>query len=276
MLLFLLIVGWLPACVFQAAPTLSAVAHPRLLLQGERARLHDVSSSRLVAWRNVMPQGSTTRAVALRSGRQGRQERNPSENFQLEVLKQSKWWTKAKELPSAGRFVSIYFYLPFAIPTQAVPQDGGPSKWQQRKEAKRQMYLQSTEKQVTIRRSEREYALFYRVKVVTWTKFNWQCSNMDSVQCQNCLLFGHWTYMCKNSRYIIRSHVTDHAYTLQRVQTTAFPIGGRTKSVARRFSFQARCAAPGTAQYHQENKGGTGQVAQREKEGQETQEEIQF
>jgi len=130
-----------------------------------------------------MPQGSTTRAVALRSGRQGRQERNPSENFQLEVLKQSKWWTKAKELPSAGRFVSNkYFYLLFAIPTQAVPQDGGPSKWQQRKEAKRQMYLQSTEKQVTIRRSEREYALVIELKLLhgpnlignaaTWTRFS--------------------------------------------------------------------------------------------------------
>ena len=212
----------------------------------------------------------------VQAGRVDKRETLPRTFRLVELAKQYQWATKAKELPSAGRFVSIYFYLPFAIPTQAVPQDGGPSKWQQRKEAKRQMYLQSTEKQVTIRRSEREYALFYRVKVVTWTKFNWQCSNMDSVQCQNCLLFGHWTYMCKNSRYIICSHVTDHAYTLQRVQTTAFPIGGRAKSVARRFSFQTRCATSGTAQYHQENKGGTGQVAQREKEGQETQEVIQF
>lgn len=42
------------------------------------------------------------------------------------------------------------------------------------------MYLQSTEREVTIRKKR-------------------DGANDGSVQCQNCLQRGHWTYQCKNS-----------------------------------------------------------------------------
>ncbi|KMT13314.1 hypothetical protein BVRB_4g084570 [Beta vulgaris subsp. vulgaris] len=66
----------------------------------------------------------------------------------------------------------------------------GPSRWQERKEAKRQMYLMSTEK--AVRLGERK-----DVK-----------SNMSSIggvasQCQKCFQPGHWTYECKNERVYI-------------------------------------------------------------------------
>lgn len=63
----------------------------------------------------------------------------------------------------------------------------GPSRWQERKEAKRQMYLMSTEK--AVRLGERKDLK----------------SSVSSVggaasQCQKCFQFGHWTYECKNER----------------------------------------------------------------------------
>ncbi|KAL2893637.1 Halomucin [Bienertia sinuspersici] len=66
----------------------------------------------------------------------------------------------------------------------------GPSRWQERKEAKRQMYLMSTEK--AVRLGERKDLK----------------SNMSSVggltsQCQKCFQPGHWTYECKNERVYI-------------------------------------------------------------------------
>ncbi|KAG8370506.1 hypothetical protein BUALT_Bualt14G0123900 [Buddleja alternifolia] len=65
----------------------------------------------------------------------------------------------------------------------------GPSRWQERKEAKRQMYLMSTEKQVRL--GERK-----------------DPKNSTSVvgaasQCQKCFQTGHWTYECKNERVYI-------------------------------------------------------------------------
>ncbi|EPS58526.1 hypothetical protein M569_16285, partial [Genlisea aurea] len=65
----------------------------------------------------------------------------------------------------------------------------GPSRWQERKEAKRQMYLMSTEKQVRL--GERK-----DIKIST--------SNIGSAsQCQKCFQSGHWTYECKNERVYI-------------------------------------------------------------------------
>ncbi|PWZ12648.1 Zinc finger CCHC domain-containing protein 10 [Zea mays] len=65
----------------------------------------------------------------------------------------------------------------------------GPSRWQERKEAKRQMYLMSTEKA----------AKLGTVKL--------KASETNSVgaytQCQKCFQHGHWTYECKNERVYI-------------------------------------------------------------------------
>lgn len=65
----------------------------------------------------------------------------------------------------------------------------GPSRWQERKEAKRQMYLMSTEK--AVRLGER--------KDVNMS------SSLGGVpsQCQKCFQPGHWTYECKNERVYI-------------------------------------------------------------------------
>ncbi|KAK4380107.1 hypothetical protein RND71_001969 [Anisodus tanguticus] len=64
----------------------------------------------------------------------------------------------------------------------------GPSRWQERKEAKRQMYLMSTEKQVRL--GERK------------DKAPGSTPGAAS-QCQKCFQAGHWTYECKNERVYI-------------------------------------------------------------------------
>ncbi|CAN4091709.1 unnamed protein product [Withania somnifera] len=64
----------------------------------------------------------------------------------------------------------------------------GPSRWQERKEAKRQMYLMSTEKQVRL--GERK------------DKASGSTLGAAS-QCQKCFQTGHWTYECKNERVYI-------------------------------------------------------------------------
>ncbi|KAK8661818.1 hypothetical protein V6N13_091410 [Hibiscus sabdariffa] len=61
----------------------------------------------------------------------------------------------------------------------------GPSRWQEKREAKRQMYLMSTEK--AVRLGER------KDKASTSTR-------MGASQCQKCFQAGHWTYECKNER----------------------------------------------------------------------------
>lgn len=66
----------------------------------------------------------------------------------------------------------------------------GPSRWQERKEAKRQMYLMSTEKQVRL--GERK-DLKSSVTTV----------GGSGSQCQKCFQTGHWTYECKNERVYI-------------------------------------------------------------------------
>ncbi|KAI3916244.1 hypothetical protein MKW98_004685 [Papaver atlanticum] len=65
----------------------------------------------------------------------------------------------------------------------------GPSRWQERKEAKRQMYLMSTEKQVRL--GERK------------DKTSMPSVGASSSQCQKCFEPGHWTYECKNERVYI-------------------------------------------------------------------------
>ncbi|KAM3308613.1 hypothetical protein P3S67_010357 [Capsicum chacoense] len=65
----------------------------------------------------------------------------------------------------------------------------GPSRWQERKEAKRQMmYLMSTEKQVRL--GERK------------DKVSGSMLGAAS-QCKKCVQTGHWTYECKNERVCI-------------------------------------------------------------------------
>lgn len=62
----------------------------------------------------------------------------------------------------------------------------GPSRWQEKREAKRQMYLMSTEKPVK---------LGERIGV--------KHTMSGSAQCQKCYQGGHWTYECKNERVYI-------------------------------------------------------------------------
>ncbi|GFP85265.1 zinc finger cchc domain-containing protein 10 [Phtheirospermum japonicum] len=66
----------------------------------------------------------------------------------------------------------------------------GPSRWQERKEAKRQMYLMSTEKQVRL--GERKDP-----------KNSTATISGPASQCQKCYQTGHWTYECKNERVYI-------------------------------------------------------------------------
>ncbi|XP_077218910.1 zinc knuckle (CCHC-type) family protein [Tasmannia lanceolata] len=66
----------------------------------------------------------------------------------------------------------------------------GPSRWQERKEAKRQMYLMSTEKAVKL--GERKDL-----------KPSMSSIGGSSSQCQKCFQPGHWTFECKNERVYI-------------------------------------------------------------------------
>ncbi|KAK9933932.1 hypothetical protein M0R45_021101 [Rubus argutus] len=66
----------------------------------------------------------------------------------------------------------------------------GPSRWQEKREAKRQMYLMSTEK--AVRLGERKDL-----------KANVSTIGSVASQCQKCFQPGHWTYECKNERVYI-------------------------------------------------------------------------
>nr|XP_045084044.1 uncharacterized protein LOC109760349 [Aegilops tauschii subsp. strangulata] len=69
----------------------------------------------------------------------------------------------------------------------------GPSHWQERKEAKRKMYLMSTEQPVR---------LGVRPNAVP--------TSSSGGQCQKCFQPGHWTYECRNERvYISRPSRTE-------------------------------------------------------------------
>ncbi|TXG71579.1 hypothetical protein EZV62_000158 [Acer yangbiense] len=63
----------------------------------------------------------------------------------------------------------------------------GPSRWQEKREAKRQMYLMSTEK--AVRLGERK-----DLKTTVTTVGG------AASQCQKCFQTGHWTFECKNER----------------------------------------------------------------------------
>jgi hypothetical protein len=65
----------------------------------------------------------------------------------------------------------------------------GPSRWQERKEAKRQMYLMSTEKAAKLGTVKPKASETSSVGAYT--------------QCQKCFQHGHWTYECKNERVYI-------------------------------------------------------------------------
>ncbi|KAK7387985.1 hypothetical protein VNO78_22784 [Psophocarpus tetragonolobus] len=65
----------------------------------------------------------------------------------------------------------------------------GPSRWQEKREAKRQMYLMSTEKAVKLgERKDLKPAM---------------SAGGGMAQCQKCFQSGHWTYECKNERVYI-------------------------------------------------------------------------
>lgn len=66
----------------------------------------------------------------------------------------------------------------------------GPSRWQEKREAKRQMYLMSTEK--AVRLGERKDL-----------KASMSSTGGAAAQCQKCYQVGHWTYECKNERVYI-------------------------------------------------------------------------
>lgn len=70
----------------------------------------------------------------------------------------------------------------------------GPSRWQEKREAKRQMYLMSTEK--AVRLGER------KDKPMSSATLGGGTSAAAS-QCQKCFQTGHWTYECKNERVYI-------------------------------------------------------------------------
>ncbi|KAG7537240.1 hypothetical protein ISN44_As13g011570 [Arabidopsis suecica] len=69
----------------------------------------------------------------------------------------------------------------------------GPSRWQEKRELKRQMYLMSTEK--AVRLGER--------KDKTMSASAVGSSASAASQCQKCFQTGHWTYECKNERVYI-------------------------------------------------------------------------
>lgn len=91
----------------------------------------------------------------------------------------------------------------------------GPSRWQERKEAKRQMYLMSTEKQVRL--GERKDV-----------KTSMSASGGAASQCQKCFQTGHWTYECKNERvYISRPSRTQQLKNPKlRMKPAVFDLDG--------------------------------------------------
>ncbi|KAJ0232292.1 hypothetical protein HA466_0291620 [Hirschfeldia incana] len=74
----------------------------------------------------------------------------------------------------------------------------GPSRWQEKREAKRQMYLMSTEKAVRLgERKDKSMSASSSSGVVGGG------GGGGSSQCQKCFQTGHWTYECKNERVYV-------------------------------------------------------------------------
>ncbi|MQL77636.1 hypothetical protein Taro_010045 [Colocasia esculenta] len=100
-----------------------------------------------------------------------------AERIKAQALSQTKGLSRAqaeRAAAAAARNVNAYGQ-----------KEEGPSRWQERKEAKRQMYLMSTEKAVTL-------------GVRKDLKASSASGSGVAVQCQRCLQAGHWTYECKN------------------------------------------------------------------------------
>ncbi|KAK9733002.1 hypothetical protein RND81_04G037500 [Saponaria officinalis] len=87
----------------------------------------------------------------------------------------------------------------------------GPSRWQERKELKRQMYMMSTEKPVNlgVRKDQTSNGL------------------STGVPCQKCLQLGHWTYECKNERVYVarpsRTQLLKNPKLRQKMTPTYYP-----------------------------------------------------
>ncbi|KAL9235197.1 hypothetical protein vseg_009982 [Gypsophila vaccaria] len=87
----------------------------------------------------------------------------------------------------------------------------GPSRWQERKELKRQMYMMSTEKPVNlgVRKDQNSNGL------------------STGVPCQKCLQLGHWTYECKNERVYVarpsRTQLLKNPKLRQKMMPTYYP-----------------------------------------------------
>uniref|UniRef100_A0A0E0J334 CCHC-type domain-containing protein n=1 Tax=Oryza nivara TaxID=4536 RepID=A0A0E0J334_ORYNI len=86
----------------------------------------------------------------------------------------------------------------------------GPSRWQERKEAKRQMYLMSTEKAVI---------LGVKPKAAQTSS-----SGGAYTQCQKCFQPGHWTYECKNERVYISRPSRTQQLKNPKLKKTAAPV----------------------------------------------------
>lgn len=100
-----------------------------------------------------------------------------AERIKAQALSQAKGLSRAqaeRAAAAAARNVNAYGQ-----------KEEGPSRWQERKEAKRQMYLMSTEKAVTL--GERKDL-----------RASSSSAGGGISQCQRCLQPGHWTYECKN------------------------------------------------------------------------------
>lgn len=87
----------------------------------------------------------------------------------------------------------------------------GPSRWQERKEAKRQMYLMSTEKAVI---------LGVKPKAAQTSS----SSGGAYTQCQKCFQPGHWTYECKNERVYISRPSRTQQLKNPKLKKTAAPV----------------------------------------------------
>ncbi|CAA6661996.1 unnamed protein product [Spirodela intermedia] len=128
-----------------------------------------------------------------------------AERIKAQALSQAKGLSRAqaeRAAAAAARNVNAYGQ-----------KEEGPSRWQERKEAKRQMYLMSTEKAVTL--GERKDL-----------KAPSSSSGGVAAQCQRCLQPGHWTYECKNEAvYISRPSRTQQLKNPKLRMRPTSPLG---------------------------------------------------
>ncbi|CAB4293164.1 unnamed protein product [Prunus armeniaca] len=116
------------------------------------------------------------------SGKKEEKAQAAAERIKAAALSAAKGLSRAqaeRAAASAARNVNAYGQ-----------KEEGPSRWQEKREAKRQMYLMSTEK--AVRLGERKDL-----------KSNVTTISGAASQCQKCFQPGHWTYECKNERVYI-------------------------------------------------------------------------